>query len=155
MSPLKRRLLKRRRATDLTPLQVGALLDGYVEGSWESFGWRYGSDPKAKERRREAWERHRQSLLPYWALGKLPPGWDLDFMIEVDGIARIRGPGTRPSVWWELEAPEPRDETDETELAYLERHNLLLPGERERYDATRPWHNWWEESDPRLEDDCA
>jgi hypothetical protein len=39
-------------------------------------------------------------------------------------------PGTRPSLWWRFEAPAPRRH-DESELAYLRRHRLLVPGEVE------------------------
>jgi hypothetical protein len=38
-------------------------------------------------------------------------------------------PGTRPSTWWRLDAPEPRPE-GESEAEYLERHGLLTEDER-------------------------
>ena len=62
-------------------------------------------------------------------------------------------PGTRPSCWWRWTAPEPRrvlaepetladfygeeEETAfiESEAAYLERHDMLLPGEAELLTA--------------------
>src|SRR5215208_7633421 len=37
-------------------------------------------------------------------------------------------PGTRPSLWWKYDAPEPR-RPRESQAAYLKRHRLLLPGE--------------------------
>jgi hypothetical protein len=39
--------------------------------------------------------------------------------------------GERPSGWWCYEAPEPRG-NDESQLQFLERHDLLLLGEREK-----------------------
>jgi hypothetical protein len=56
------------------------------------------------------WSAHRDAVLAWW-------------------IARY--PGTRPSLWWRFEAPAPRRRA-ESELAYLRRHRLLLPGELER-----------------------
>ena len=43
-------------------------------------------------------------------------------------------PGSRPSCWWEFEAPEPR-RPGEAQAEYLRRHNLLLPGEADRLAA--------------------
>jgi hypothetical protein len=37
-------------------------------------------------------------------------------------------PGTRPRCWWKFDAPEPRA-AGETQVEYLRRHSLLLPGE--------------------------
>jgi hypothetical protein len=39
-------------------------------------------------------------------------------------------PGSRPWAWWVYDAPEPRHE-HESERAFLARHGLLAPGERE------------------------
>jgi len=39
-------------------------------------------------------------------------------------------PGSRPDAFWEYSAPEPR-RPNESELEYLERNGLLLPGERD------------------------
>jgi hypothetical protein len=42
-------------------------------------------------------------------------------------------------LWWQWDAPEPRqrlgDAERESEATYLERHGLLLPGERRRLTA--------------------
>jgi hypothetical protein len=57
--------------------------------------------------RGELWLAYRGIVLSWWAL---------------------RYPGTRPSLWWQYEAPEPRRKR-ESELDYLRRHRLLLPGE--------------------------
>lgn len=46
-------------------------------------------------------------------------------------------PGKRPWAWWQFDAPEPLTD-DETQFEYLQRHDLLLPGELEagkRYEA--------------------
>ena len=40
-------------------------------------------------------------------------------------------PGTRPPGFWSYGRPEPRPD-GESEQDYLDRHNLWLPGERER-----------------------
>jgi hypothetical protein len=55
------------------------------------------------------------SAVPIYSLFPTPPAW----------------PGTRPLRWWQYDSPEPRRD-DETEAAYLERHGLLLAGERKR-----------------------
>jgi hypothetical protein len=47
-------------------------------------------------------------------------------------------PGTRPANWWRYDAPERRDSSSETQLAYLRRLNLLTAEERERVAHVRP-----------------
>jgi hypothetical protein len=42
-------------------------------------------------------------------------------------------PGTRPCRWWQYDAPEELG-TNETEAAFLERHGMLLSGERAAYE---------------------
>jgi hypothetical protein len=41
-------------------------------------------------------------------------------------------PGTRPANWWRYDAPEPRDSSAETQLAYLQRLDLLSAEEEAR-----------------------
>jgi hypothetical protein len=41
-------------------------------------------------------------------------------------------PGTRPANWWRYDAPEPRDSLAETQLAYLQRLDLLSAEEEAR-----------------------
>ncbi|MFC1481831.1 hypothetical protein ACFL6E_06280 [Candidatus Neomarinimicrobiota bacterium] len=43
----------------------------------------------------------------------------------------IKHPGTRPSLFWAIDAPGQRKNL-ESQAAYLKRHGLLLPGEEER-----------------------
>jgi hypothetical protein len=44
----------------------------------------------------------------------------------------VENPGTRPSLWWKYDAPEPRQDA-ESEAVYLKRHGLFLSeGERKR-----------------------
>lgn len=72
--------------------------------------------------RREAWETHRDELIR------------LNFVKKPLGIlcGSGKGFGTRPLAWWEFDAPEPlRD--GETELEFLQRHNLLTPEEKEHF----------------------
>src|SRR5262249_38366366 len=45
-------------------------------------------------------------------------------------------PGHRPWAWWQFDAPEPRRQP-ETDLAYLERLNLLVPSEIAVLDRLR------------------
>src|SRR5262245_44588070 len=47
-------------------------------------------------------------------------------------------PGTRPANWWRYDAPERRDSSTETQLAYLRRLDLLTAEERERVAYVRP-----------------
>jgi hypothetical protein len=44
-------------------------------------------------------------------------------------------PGTRPSTWWRLDAPEPKRE-HEGEAEYLARHGLLTDAERRALGKT-------------------
>jgi hypothetical protein len=46
----------------------------------------------------------------------------------------VENPGTRPSLCWKYDAPEPRL-NGESETSYLERHGLLLPGEPKKSPA--------------------
>ena len=58
-----------------------------------------------------------------------------------DGIVArhiAKHPGTRPANWWRYDAPERRDSSTETQLAYLRRLDLLTDEERERVPHVRP-----------------
>lgn len=55
----------------------------------------------------ELWNGHRNVVLAWWTR---------------------QHPGSRPSLWWRFDAPQPR-RRNESELAYLRRHRLLAPGE--------------------------
>ena len=55
----------------------------------------------------ELWNTHRAEVLTYWTR---------------------ENPGTRPTLWWRFESPEPR-RSGESEREYLRRHRLLTPGE--------------------------
>lgn len=97
---LKRRKLNR---TGLTKDQRDALLDrGIVAVINAGFVF-----PSGDAGRRQAWKDHRAVLLVEWVR---------------------ENPGTRPRVWWEVDAPEPRG--DESERDYLARLGLLLEGEQ-------------------------
>ena len=61
------------------------------------------------EELREAWEYGREELLRQWL---------------------VEHPGTRPPGWWRFDAPAARRKR-ETETAFLKRHHLLEPRERE------------------------
>ena len=47
-------------------------------------------------------------------------------------------PGSRPWGWWKYDAPQPRNSSAETQLAYLQRLNLLTEEEKERVPHVRP-----------------
>ncbi len=67
--------------------------------------------PHSEDNKRSAlWEANRDAVLAEWIAAH---------------------PGTRPSLWWRHDAPEPRDETD-ADTSYLKRLGRLLPGERRR-----------------------
>jgi hypothetical protein len=58
-----------------------------------------------------------------------------------DGIVErhiAKHPGTRPANWWRYDAPERRDSSTETQLAYLRRLDLLTAEQRERVAHVRP-----------------
>jgi hypothetical protein len=47
-------------------------------------------------------------------------------------------PGTRPANWWTYDAPTRRDSSTESQLAYLQRLDLLTDEERKRVPHVRP-----------------
>jgi hypothetical protein len=78
----------------------------------------------------EAWAELGESLTRLWVFGP-----DAAPEIRTGGLNCIdAGPGHRPWGWWEFDAPEERQQ-GETEFAYLNRLDLLLPGERELVEA--------------------
>lgn len=77
------------------------------------------------------WEAHRDDLLAFWISGA-----DSDALPNTRCWFLYNGAaGTRPWAWWNLEPRAPRD-PGETEAEYLTRHDLWLPGERQRFAKT-------------------
>jgi hypothetical protein len=116
-----RRMIRRRRT------------DGGGVSRWERFGlghwprvgpgWFRGEVDVA-----ELWETHRDQVLRDWVFGYEDDpshGW------------QAGRPGTRPGAWWVFDVVEPRRE-GESQLDYLARHGLLLPGEAEAVEALPP-----------------
>jgi hypothetical protein len=102
----------------------GLRYDGYGDG--------VGTDLRAfvSARMRADWAAHREELLAFWISGEV--SYDL---VNSKPWLQYRGaPGTRPWAWWHLESHLPR-ERGESEAAYLTRHDLWLPGERELLEA--------------------
>src|SRR5690242_15024366 len=76
---------------------------------WEAFALQYGPEGVVRLTLRQAWEEHREDVLAEWTK---------------------KHPGTRPSAWWQWDAPEDAPSNRETQAAYLRRHGLLLPNEQ-------------------------
>ena len=99
---------------DLPAPILRALFGCETEEDWRSeHGWtvwelRFGEAQYCPQ-----WTEHRAAVLAAWVA---------DY------------PGTRPPIWWRLDAPEPRQE-GESEVAYLRRLRLLLRGEERRLPA--------------------
>jgi hypothetical protein len=83
---------------------------------------RYYSDDDAI---RNAWQRLGKSLVLLWI-----NGWAPSVRFLVPDAKKAGVPGTRPAGWWRHCAPSPR-RRGESEIAYLRRHGLVLPGEEE------------------------
>src|SRR4051812_20529318 len=71
----------------------------------------------------QAWRELEDQLLALWIAGWQPE-------LKFTGPVQRGGPGTRPPGWWRFCATEPR-RPGEVQAAYLERHHLWLPGERD------------------------
>lgn len=93
---------RRKRIDPLPEAAVSLLYDLPAEFSWDRHWYSHPG------RLRELWEAHRAEVLAWW----------------------IRHhPGTRPSLWWKFDVPEPRP-PHESQQAYLARLNLLTADER-------------------------
>jgi hypothetical protein len=94
-----------------------------TEGYCRSEDGRYVADDSAI---RAAWQRLSAALVLLWINGWAPTSARfLAPHVREPGV-----PGTRPAGWWCHCAPTPRRRR-ESEIAYLRRHGLLLPGEEE------------------------
>lgn len=103
--PRKRVRSKKRNKGELTEDQACHLLCGMCV--WPEFPF------KNEEERRRLWEQNRDWLITRCVAG---------------GEFTDREPGTRPTAWWDYEAPEPL-RAGESEYEYLKRLGLLLPWE--------------------------
>ena len=83
--------------------------DDWLHGGWWVWEARYAERPEYCQ----PWVEHREAILSAWIADR---------------------PGTRPSIWWRLDAPEERP-PGESEAAFLKRHRLLLRGEGRRLPA--------------------
>jgi hypothetical protein len=80
-------------------------VDWCSEHGWTIWELRYGEAEYCPQ-----WRNHKAELLQVWVADH---------------------PGTRPPIWWRLDAPEPRQD-QESEAAYLRRHKLFMRGEERR-----------------------
>ena len=96
--------------SDLPGPVLRTLFDCETESDWHGPVWavwelRYGDAEHCPE-----WTQHKAAILKAWISDR---------------------PGTRPSIWWRLDAPEERP-PGESETAFLRRHRLLTRGEEKR-----------------------
>ena len=75
---------------------------------WAAYALVYSVEGVVRRTLRQSWEENRDEVLAVWIAER---------------------PGTRPSCWWQWEAPEPLD-GGESECDYLERYGLLSEVER-------------------------
>jgi hypothetical protein len=80
----------------------------------------------------------RPYALPYLEGGKWAQRLWKEFGSMITERHIAKHPGTRPWGWWKYDAPERRDSSRETQLAYLRRLDLLTDEERERVSHVRP-----------------
>ena len=140
--PKKQRKDKRKKAVGLTESQIHHLISGWCIDSPVRWHERLGFPFKDEDHRKEAWGENRDFLMTL-RNDELSYGTYLQ--------------GTRPGAWWDYDAPEPRKLISgtfvavgndlfrgipkrfedkpvakwETEFQYLERLDLLFPGEKE------------------------
>jgi hypothetical protein len=124
--PLKRRLPKGR-----DQLSPGQLL--FLQGAeWPSPDTAYGheNDPGARymESMRHCW------LTSPWRTGAMPDDsataaelWE-QYGEQITRQWIAAHPGSRPAGWWRFSAPV-SPESDDDQLAYLQKHHLLTPAE--------------------------
>jgi hypothetical protein len=140
--PKKQRKDKRKKAVGLTESQIQHLVLGWCIDSPVRWHERLGFPFKDETHRKEAWTENRDFLM---TLRNDEPSFS------------TYPQGTRPGAWWDYDAPEPRKLISgtfvaigddlfrgipkrfedkpvakwETEFQYLERLDLLFPGEKE------------------------
>ena len=95
---------------DLPGPVLRTLFDCETQEDWHGPVWavwelRYGDAAHCPE-----WTQHKAAILAVWIADR---------------------PGTRPSIWWRLDAPGERP-PGESQASFLKRHKLLLRGEGRR-----------------------
>jgi len=115
--PRKRRVARKRRRTGVEPWELAFARDQHAEldslgaNPFQVLGLVHGN----AKGRREIWERARDAVLPRWLEER---------------------PGTRPSLWWQFDAPEPALVSiaalldADSQADHLEQHGLLTKAER-------------------------
>jgi len=119
--PRKRRVARKRRRTGVEPWELAFARDelddlhSLPEGAnpFQVLELMY-ADETNEAARRELWERARDTVLPVWLRER---------------------PGTRPSLWWQFDAPEPALVSivalmaADAQADHLEQHGLLTESE--------------------------
>jgi len=108
-----RRVIERRGESGLTPEELERLISGFNILDGDDPAW--ATDDEA---RRQVWLRHREYVMSLQ--GKPCQGESFAFQRGNVYFAY----GTRPSAWWDYDAPEPRV-PGESEAAYLTKLGLL------------------------------
>ena len=108
-----RRVIERRGESGLTPEELERLISGFNILDGDDPAW--ATDDEA---RRQVWLRHREYVMSLQ--GKPCQGESFAFQRSNVYFAY----GTRPSAWWDYDAPEPRV-PGESEAAYLTKLGLL------------------------------
>jgi hypothetical protein len=97
-----KRRISKRRRNDINEQE-----DAWLHGDDSACGF---VEFKQEDQLKDFWRAHRTGII-------------------ADHVAEF--PGTRPLRFWDYDAPDALGES-ESEAAYLERHDLFLPGERRR-----------------------
>ena len=97
---------------DLPPPVLRAMLGCATEEDRRDsdHGWAVWDLKYAEDRYCPEWTQHKAAVLQAWVADH---------------------PGTRPPIWWRLDAPEERPE-GESQASFLKRHGLFLRGEERR-----------------------
>ena len=100
---------------DLPGPVLRALMDCETEEDWASLehGWTIWELKFGEARYCPQWTQHRDAILRAWIADR---------------------PGSRPSIWWRLSAPQERPE-GESQASYLKRHGLIRRAEERRLGA--------------------
>jgi hypothetical protein len=112
----------------LSELLTGKIM--YPVIRYDGYGDGVGIDLRdfISHRMRDDWAYHREELLAWWISGE----WSSKLPNRKPWLWYGGAPGTRPWAWWHLESHPPRA-SGEGEAAYLTRHDLWLPRERQGF----------------------
>ena len=124
MSHRPKKSIPRRTESGLSPEELEHLISGFIILDGDDPAW--ATDDAE---RRQIWETHKTFIMSLQG----EPCKGESFAFQRGNVYFAYG--TRPSAWWDYDAPEPRV-PGESEAAYLRCHNLLTQEESARGGET-------------------